>query len=75
MAFEHEGAPPEEHALLEDARWMTVDGARLTYVERGTGDPVVFVHGGISDLTVWEPLLEPLTLERDRPPTPFDSLA
>lgn len=60
MSFEHEGQPSEERSLLEDARWVSVNGARLTYVERGTGDPVVFVHGGISDLTVWEPLLGPV---------------
>jgi pimeloyl-ACP methyl ester carboxylesterase len=37
-----------------------LDGARLAYVERGSGQPVVFVHGSISDLTIWEPQLEPV---------------
>ena len=37
-----------------------VDGARLAYVERGHGEPVVFVHGSICDLTFWEPILEPV---------------
>jgi pimeloyl-ACP methyl ester carboxylesterase len=37
-----------------------LDGARLAYVERGQGQPVVFVHGSISDLTIWEPQLEPI---------------
>jgi pimeloyl-ACP methyl ester carboxylesterase len=30
-----------------------VNGADLAYVEEGSGDAVVFVHGGISDLTIW----------------------
>jgi pimeloyl-ACP methyl ester carboxylesterase len=30
-----------------------VNGADLAYVEEGSGDAVIFVHGGISDLTIW----------------------
>lgn len=36
-------------------RTAEVDGTQLAYVERGSGEPVVFVHGSISDLTIWEP--------------------
>ena len=35
-----------------------VDGVRLTYVEQGSGEPIVFVHGAFSDLRVWEPIRE-----------------
>lgn len=31
------------------------DGTQLAYVEQGSGEPVVFVHGSICDLTIWEP--------------------
>jgi pimeloyl-ACP methyl ester carboxylesterase len=31
----------------------TVNGTTLAYRERGDGEPVVFVHGSISDLRVW----------------------
>ncbi len=31
----------------------TVNGSTLAYREEGEGEPVVFVHGGISDLRVW----------------------
>lgn len=31
-----------------------IDAARLEYVERGGGEPVVFVHGSISDLRTWQ---------------------
>ncbi len=33
---------------------MQVNGAELAYVDEGTGQPVVFVHGGFVDLTVWQ---------------------
>jgi len=32
----------------------TVNGVSLAYRERGSGDPVVFVHGSGSDLRTWE---------------------
>jgi len=31
-----------------------VRGARLAYRERGQGEPVVFVHGSLSDMRMWE---------------------
>ncbi len=46
--------------LPEGVKWVYVNGANLPYVERGAGKPVVLVHGGISDLTIWEPLLAPV---------------
>jgi pimeloyl-ACP methyl ester carboxylesterase len=33
---------------------MTVNGMELAYVERGSGDAVIFVHGGKLDLRIWE---------------------
>jgi len=33
---------------------VTVNEAELAYDERGSGDAVIFVHGGISDLRIWE---------------------
>ena len=33
---------------------VEVNGARLTYTEQGTGVPVVFVHGSMTDRRVWE---------------------
>lgn len=38
---------------FEGARTIDVDGATLAYLERGQGEPVVFVHGGASDLRTW----------------------
>jgi pimeloyl-ACP methyl ester carboxylesterase len=32
----------------------TLNGTTLAYREEGTGEPVVFTHGGISDLRIWD---------------------
>jgi pimeloyl-ACP methyl ester carboxylesterase len=39
---------------FEAVRTARVNGATLAYRERGEGEPVVFVHGGLSDLRTWE---------------------
>src|SRR5947209_19225920 len=41
-------APPQ-------TRQLSVNGVELSYIEQGTGAPVVFVHGAFSDLRFWEP--------------------
>jgi pimeloyl-ACP methyl ester carboxylesterase len=38
-----------------DRRPIAVNGVELDYVDQGSGDPVVFSHGGASDLRYWEP--------------------
>src|SRR5262245_64570183 len=37
------------------AKEVEVNGVRLSYVEQGSGEPIVLVHGAFSDLRVWEP--------------------
>jgi pimeloyl-ACP methyl ester carboxylesterase len=39
-------------------RQMSVNGVELSYIEQGTGTPVVFVHGAWIDLRFWEPQRE-----------------
>ena len=39
-------------------RQMSVNGVELSYIEQGTGAPVVFVHGAWIDLRFWEPQRE-----------------
>jgi pimeloyl-ACP methyl ester carboxylesterase len=40
------------------AKEVEVNGVRLQYVDQGSGEPIVFVHGAFSDLRVWEPIRE-----------------
>jgi len=40
-------------------RSIRVNGVELHYVDRGRGEPVVFVHGALDDYRMWEPELEP----------------
>jgi pimeloyl-ACP methyl ester carboxylesterase len=39
---------------------VVVDGVPLAYRDLGSGEPVVFVHGGISDLRTWAAQLDPV---------------
>jgi pimeloyl-ACP methyl ester carboxylesterase len=39
------------------AKEVEVNGVRLQYIEEGTGDPVVFVHGCCADLRAWDPVI------------------
>jgi pimeloyl-ACP methyl ester carboxylesterase len=34
-------------------KYVPVNGALLSYVERGNGEPIVFVHGELGDLRTW----------------------
>lgn len=43
-----------ESSLLDKVSSVEVRGANLAYVESGDGDPIVFVHGAISDMRTWE---------------------
>jgi non-heme chloroperoxidase len=36
-----------------EPRTITVNGAELTYIEQGAGDPVLFVHGTLGDYRAW----------------------
>lgn len=37
-----------------DLKVVTVaEGVELHYVDRGKGDPVIFIHGGMNDYTMW----------------------
>lgn len=41
-----------------DTKTVTVNGTELTYVVRGAGSPVVFVHGQLSDFRFWQAIIE-----------------
>jgi pimeloyl-ACP methyl ester carboxylesterase len=37
---------------------VEVNGVRLQYIDQGSGEPIVFVHGAPHDLRAWEPVRE-----------------
>lgn len=39
---------------FEGTKTVRANGVDLAYVEHGSGEPVVFVHGAISDLRTWD---------------------
>jgi pimeloyl-ACP methyl ester carboxylesterase len=47
------------------AKEADLEGVRLAYVEQGSGEPIVFVGGGLSDLRTWEPVREEIAKRDD----------
>lgn len=45
----------------DSAKKIFVNGVELSYVERGCGDPVVFVHGSLSDFRTWSLQVRPFS--------------
>ncbi len=41
----------------DGTRETEANGATPSYVEEGTGEPVVFIHGGLADLRTWAALM------------------
>ncbi len=44
--------------MAQAAKEVEVNGVRLQYIEQGSGEPIVFVHGAPHDLRAWEPVRE-----------------
>lgn len=40
---------------------VSTNGASLSYIERGAGMPVLFVHGSLGDYRTWAPQVEPFS--------------
>jgi pimeloyl-ACP methyl ester carboxylesterase len=43
-------------SAAEAANEAKVNGVRLSYVTQGSGEPMVFVHGLLTDLRTWQPV-------------------
>jgi pimeloyl-ACP methyl ester carboxylesterase len=56
------------------ARHAEVNGVCLPYVEQGSGQLVVLVHGALSDLRVWEPVRDEIA-KRDEIATKYRFIA
>jgi pimeloyl-ACP methyl ester carboxylesterase len=46
---------------VEGMQAIQVNGVELHYVVRGTGEPIVFVHGSLSDYREWAPVIGDLS--------------
>lgn len=44
-----------------EPRYVSVNGTRIAYFECGTGEPVLFVHGSVSDHRFWAPQVRVLS--------------
>ena len=45
----------------ESLRFATIGGDRLGFVEKGDGEPLIFIHGGFQDYRMWRPLADRFT--------------
>lgn len=67
-SFSGAGSQPEAPPKFSENRpykhnWIDVDGVKAHYIEAGTGDPIVLVHGGLaweSGETNWGDVVGPL---------------
>ena len=50
-----------EVSETSEVRRVQVNGTDLAYIEKGTGEPVVFIHGAISDYRMWLSQVEVLS--------------
>lgn len=46
------------NSVLSQLRQVKVNDAVFHYTDHGTGEPVIFIHGGLEDYRVWEPVVE-----------------
>lgn len=49
-----------------ESRFAAVDGHRIHYIERGKGDPVLFIHGNPTWSYIWRNVLPAVTQETGR---------
>lgn len=50
-------APSIDEQPFDSYRTMLVEGARIAYVERGEGRPIVFIHGNPSSSYLWRNII------------------
>ena len=47
---------PTTMSWAQVTKEVEINGFRAKYVEQGSGEPMVFVHGAPGDLRAWEPI-------------------
>ena len=52
-----------EEINVAETKKINVNGITLSYIEQGEGNPIVLVHGGLSDYRMWEGQMEVFSQE------------
>lgn len=52
---------PPKWSIPADVKWIEVNGYPMAYQDRGTGPPLVLVHGSFCDYRIWPDQLEPFS--------------
>jgi pimeloyl-ACP methyl ester carboxylesterase len=51
--------------VAQVAKEVEVNGVRLQYIEQGSGEPIVFVHGAPHDLRAWQAVREVIAMTKE----------
>ncbi len=47
--------------IISELKTAIINGYTIHYMDKGKGEPVVFVHGGVGDYRTWEAQMNPFT--------------
>jgi pimeloyl-ACP methyl ester carboxylesterase len=53
--------PREPHRYLSEQRWAQVNGMKISYIEAGRDEPIIFIHGLAGCADNFDPLIEDLS--------------
>ncbi len=56
--------PSDEYPF--ESRFVEINGYRIHYIEQGTGDPVLFIHGNPTSSYIWRNILPRVAIEAGR---------
>ena len=45
-------------SVFSQFKTIKIDDAEINYIDRGAGEPIVFVHGGLEDYRTWDPQID-----------------
>lgn len=50
--------PQKNPGVAEKSQSVYVNGENLRYIEKGSGEPLIFIHGTVGDYRIWIPRVE-----------------